>query len=94
MMKTKIDNAKIFVTARFKSEGSVLRETIEAVGLGVETRCDLESAEPGEKVAAVIRNAEAGCYVMQTILKPTPVKRQFTLNGVAFDPESLAKRDE
>ena len=91
MMKTKIDKAKVFVTARFKSEGSVLRETIEAVGLGFVTRCELESAEPAEKVAAVIRNAENGCYVMQTILKPTPVEREFTLNGAAFNPESFAK---
>jgi hypothetical protein len=89
MMKTKIDKAKVFVTARFKSEGSVLRGTIEAVGLGFETRCDLQSAEPAEKVAAVIRNAENGCYVMQTILKPTPIRRQFTLNGEAFEPESF-----
>jgi len=29
---------------------------------------------------------------MQTILKPTPVERTFTLNGAAFDPESFAKR--
>ena len=68
MMKTKIDNAKVFVTARFRSEGSVLRETVQAVGLGFETRCELESTEPAKKVAAVVRNAEKGCYVMQTIL--------------------------
>jgi hypothetical protein len=92
MMKTKIDKAKVFVKARFKSEGSVLRETIEAVGLGFETRCELESKEPAEKVGAVVRNAENGCYVMQTILKPTPVEREFTLNGAAFDPESFAKK--
>ena len=90
MMRTKIVKAKVFVKARFKSEGSVLRQTIEAVGLGFETRCELESSEPAEKVAAVVRNAENGCYVMQTILKPTSVERQFTLNGVAFDPEAFS----
>jgi hypothetical protein len=90
MMKTKFDKAKVFVKARFKSEGSVLRDTIEAIGLGFETRCELESSEPAAKVAAVLRNAEKGCYVMQTILKPTPVERQFTLNGVAFDPEAFS----
>jgi hypothetical protein len=89
MMKTKIDKAKVFVKARFKSEGSVLGETIQAEGLGFETRCELESKDPPEKVAAVVRNAENGCYVMQTILKPTPVEREFTLNGAAFDPESF-----
>jgi hypothetical protein len=92
MMKTKIDKAKVFVKARFKSEGSVLRETIQAEGVGFETRCELESAEAAEKVAAVIRNAENGCYVMQTILKPTPVERSFTLNGAAFVPESFPRK--
>ena len=91
MMKTHITKAKVFVKARFKSEGSVLRETVQAVGLGFETRCELESAEPAEKVAAVVRNAESGCYVMQTILQPTPVERQFTLNGVAFDPDKFPR---
>ena len=92
MLKTHIDNAKVFVTARFRSEGSVLRETVQAEGLGFETRCELTSKEPADKVAKVVRNAEAGCYVMQTILKPTPVKSEYTLNGAAFDPDSYAKR--
>jgi organic hydroperoxide reductase OsmC/OhrA len=91
MLKTHIDKAKIFVTARFKNEGSVLRETVQAEGLGVETRCEIFSSEPLEKVAKVIRNAEAGCYVIQTIRKPTEVKSEYTLNGAPFDPEALRK---
>lgn len=91
MMKTHITKAKVFVKARFKSEGSVLRETVQAVGLGFETRCELQSTESAEKVAAVVRNAENGCYVMQTILNPVPVLRRFTLNGAEFDPEKLSK---
>ena len=89
MLKTHIDKAKIFVTARFKNEGSVLRETVQAEGLGVETRCEIFSSEPPDKVAKVIRNAEAGCYVIQTIRKPTEVKSEYTLNGAPFDPEGL-----
>jgi hypothetical protein len=91
MLKTQIDKAKVFVTARFKSEGSVLRETVQAEGLGFETRCELTSKESANKVAKVVRNAEAGCYVMQTILKPTPVKSEYTLNGAAFDPDSFKR---
>lgn len=91
MLKTHIDKAKVFVIARFKNEGSVLRETVQAEGLGFETSCELTSSEPPDKVAKVMRNAEKGCYVMQTILKPTPVERRFTLNGNAFDPEAFAK---
>jgi len=86
MLKTHIEKAKIFVTARFKNEGSVLRETVQAEALGVETRCEITSNDPAEKVAKVIRNAEAGCYVIQTIRKPTAVKSEYTLNGTAFDP--------
>jgi organic hydroperoxide reductase OsmC/OhrA len=88
MLKTHIEKAKVFVIARFKNEGSVLRETVQAEGLGVETRCEITSAEPAEKIAKVVRNAEAGCYVIQSIRNPTPVKSEYTLNGAAFDPDS------
>jgi hypothetical protein len=88
MMKTKIDTARVFVKAKFKSEGSVLAETVQARGLGFETRLEIDSEEPADRVAAVVRNAENGCYVLQTILYPVPVERQFTLNGAAFDPHS------
>lgn len=91
MMKTHITKAKVFVKARFKSEGSVLRETVQAVKLGFETQLDLESTEAAEKVAAVVRNAEKGCFVLQSILKPVPVERKFTLNGAGFDPERFPK---
>jgi hypothetical protein len=92
MLKTHIDKARVFVTARFKNEGSVLRETVQAQGLGVETRCEISSGEAPEKVAKVVRNAEAGCYVIQTIRQPTAVKSEYLLNGAAFDPESYKKK--
>ena len=88
MLKTRIDKAKVFVTARFKNDGSVLRETVQAEGLGVETRCEIVSDEAPEKIAKVVRNAEAGCYVIQTIRRPTKVKSVYMLNGASFDPSS------
>jgi organic hydroperoxide reductase OsmC/OhrA len=91
MMKVKIDKAKIYVTARFHAEGSVLRETIRSGGVGVDMRSEITSSESAERVAALVRNAEQGCYIMQTIMNPTPVTRQFTLNGAPFDPESFKK---
>jgi hypothetical protein len=92
MMKTKIDKARVFVKARFKSEGSVLAETVQARGLGFETRLELESQESSEHVAAVVRNAENGCYVLQSILHPVPVERKFTLNGAPFNPEGFRNK--
>jgi hypothetical protein len=93
MMKTKIDKARVFVKARFAREGSVLAETIRAQGLGFETRLELESNESAERVAAVVRNAENGCYVLQTLLRPVPVERQCLLNGAAFEPEKLRPKN-
>jgi len=91
MLKIHIDKAKVFVTARFKNEGSVMRETLQAESLGFETRCEITSSEAPEKLAKVVRNAEAGCYVIQTIRKPTEVKSEYTLNGAAFDPTAFKK---
>lgn len=94
MMKTKINKARVFVKGKFKSEGSVLRETVKAVGLGFETRLEIDSDEPAERVAAVVRNAENGCFVLQSILNPVPVERKFMLNGAEFDPEGFRRRDD
>ena len=91
MLKTHIDKARVSITARFKNEGSVLRETVQAQGLGVETRCEITSREPVERIAKVVRNAEAGCYVIQTIRHPTEVKSEYTLNGATFAPNSYRK---
>jgi organic hydroperoxide reductase OsmC/OhrA len=91
MLKTHIDKARVLVTARFKSEGSVLCETVQAQGLGVETVCEITSREPAEKIAKVVRNAEAGCYVIQTIRNRTEVKSEYTLNGAVFEPDSYRK---
>ena len=92
MMKIKIQKARVFVKAKFKSEGSVLAETVKAQGLGFEIRLELQSEERLERVAAVVRNAENGCYVLQTILNPVPVERKFALNGTEFDPEGLTRK--
>ena len=89
MLETHIEKARVLVTARFRNEGSVLRETVQARAMGVVTRCEITSREPAEKIAKVLRNAEAGCYVLQTIGNPTEVKSEYTVNGAAFEPESF-----
>ena len=91
-MKIKINKARVFVKAKFKSEGSVLAETVKAQGLGFETRLELQSNEPPERVAAVVRNAENGCYVLQSLLNPVPVERKFALNGTEFSPEEFPRK--
>jgi len=89
MMKTKIDKARVFVKARFKTEGSVLAETVKAQAVGFETRLEIQSEAPAERVTAVVRNAENGCYVLQSLLHPVPVARTVSLNGAELTPDKF-----
>lgn len=85
MMKVAIDRARVYVTANFKVEGSVLAQTVQASLQGVKTRLEVESKEPPERVAGVIRNAENGCFVMQALLNPVRVTASVVLNGSGLD---------
>lgn len=81
MMKVSVKKARAHVTMRNKQEGSVLKGTVKASCLGIETRVELESDEPPEKVAAMVRNAESGCFTMQALLEPVRITSAFSLNG-------------
>jgi hypothetical protein len=81
MMKTPIQRARVHVTMRNKTEGSVLQGTVQASCLGIEAQVELESDQPAERVAAVVRNAEHGCFTMQALLAPVEVTSSITLNG-------------
>ncbi len=85
MMKIGVNHAKVSVRARFRTTGSVLQETIEASTLDFEVKIEVDSDAPPERVAALIRNAEAGCYVMQAIRNPVPVTTTVDLNGEALE---------
>ena len=84
MMKVKVDKARMHVTAHVRQEGSVLQQTIRGSWPGIETRLELESNEPPERLAGVIRNAENGCFVLQALLNPVLVERSVFVNGAAF----------
>ena len=81
MLKVRINKARVHVAMRNKSEGSVLKGTVKASCLGIETRVELESDEPSERVAAVVRNAENGCFTMQALMEPVQFTSTVSLNG-------------
>ena len=89
MLKMQVDRARMHVTVRFKVEGSVLNDTVQAEMAGVETRLELDSPEPPEKIARLVRNAERGCFVMQGLLRPVPIQSATVLNG-----QPRARREE
>jgi hypothetical protein len=87
MLKMKVDKMRMHVTARYKVEGSVLNDTVQAQMVGAATRLELESPEPPEKIARLVRNAERGCFVMQGLITPVPVTGTTVLNGAPVEME-------
>lgn len=81
MMKISVDKARVHVAMRNKSEGSVLKGTVKASCLGIETRVELVSNESAERIAALIKNAEKGCFTMQALLEPVTFTTTVSLNG-------------
>ena len=81
MLKVSVDKARVHVTMRNKTEGSVLQGTVQASCLGFETRLEIESREPPERVQQLVVMAERGCYTMQALLAPVSFTHTTTLNG-------------
>ena len=81
MMKVQINKARVQVTMRNKTEGSVLKGTVKATCLGIDTRVELESDETPERIAALVKNAENGCFTMQALMEPVPFTSGVKLNG-------------
>ena len=73
MLKVTVNGMRMRVTARFRVDGSVLNDTIQGQMLGAETTLEIDSPDPPERVARVVRNAERGCFVMQALQQPVPV---------------------
>jgi hypothetical protein len=80
MLKVSVTRMTMHVRASFRVTGSVLDDTIGGEMLGAETTLALESPDPPDRVARVVRNAERGCFVMQALLRPVPVIGRTLLN--------------
>ena len=92
-MKVTVDAARVDVTAQFSRSGAILDHTVEAGCAGVRLHLAVESKEPRERIAGLLRNAEAGCYVMQALANPTPVSATYELNGAPIEAVAPPTRD-
>ena len=90
-MKVAINKAQVHVSMRNRQQGSVLQGTVKTTCLGIETRLKLESNEPPERVAALVRNAENGCFTMQALMNPSPVTSTVTLNGAPLPTKNAGE---
>jgi hypothetical protein len=80
-------NVRITVTARYHREGSVLAGTANTSCDLIKTELSLDSDEPPERVAQLIKMAEASCFTLGALRNPSPVALEATVNGRPFNPE-------
>lgn len=85
MLKVALKKASCRVKAHWTSEGSVFAGTISSTCHWVETHVEVESDDDRARVAALIRNAEGGCYAQSALQRPVPVTGTVVVNGSALD---------
>ena len=80
-------NVRIKVTARYYREGSILAGNAQTRCDSIKTELSLDSDEPPERVAQLIKMAEATCFTIAALRNPTPVELDATVNDRPFNPE-------
>jgi hypothetical protein len=84
-LKIEFRNANIRVHGLFSREGSVLGGDIEAFADSINTELTLDCDEPPERVQQLVKLAEASCFTIAALRKPTQVDLSVTLNGERFE---------
>ena len=84
MMKMKVTKASCKVRFRKFLGGSVLKGTVYNRWDGVDTHLAIESDEPAEKIAHLVRNAKNGCFAEGLITQAVPLNSTVEVNGKVF----------
>lgn len=69
------------VKVHWSRSGSAKRGDLQTHCHGVETELDVVSDDPPERVAELVRVAEAACYARTAVREPVPFADTVTLNG-------------
>ncbi len=80
-MKLELKQVHVDQVMRFFRKGSILGGTIQSGSLGIEVRVDVESDEPTDKIARLVRVAQESCFTHGAIANPVPVETNVRLNG-------------
>lgn len=92
MLKANLGDIRCQVSAHWTSDGSVFAGTITSTCHSVEIRTEIESDDDPALIAAVVRNAEGGCYAEAALREPVPIHKSVVLNGDAFDYETYPRK--
>jgi hypothetical protein len=88
MMKMTVSGASCRVVLRKHLGGSVLKGTVFNRWEGVSTYLKVNSDEPKDRLAHLIRNAKAGCFAEGLITQPVPLHSYVEINDEPFPIES------
>ena len=89
MMKMHVSNASCRVVMRKHLGGSVLKGTVFNRWEGITTYLKVESSEPADKLAHLLKNAKAGCFAEGLITQQVPLHSHIEVNGAAFHIEGV-----
>jgi len=91
MMKMKVSDATCRVVLRKHLGGSVLKGTVFNRWEGVTTHLKVQSDEPAERLAHLIKNAKAGCFAEGLITQEVPLHSHIEVNGKPFHIEGVTE---
>jgi hypothetical protein len=83
-------NVRIKITARYSREGSVIAGNAQTRCESIKTELSLDSDEPPDRVAQLIKMAEATCFTLAALRNTAPVALEAAVNGQPFDPEKAS----
>jgi hypothetical protein len=92
MMKMKVSDPKCRVVMKKHLGGSVLKGTVFNRWEGITTHLTLDSDEPADRLAHLIKNAKAGCFAEGLITQQVPLTSEIEVNGKAFHIEGVTAK--
>ena len=84
MMKMKVGGATCRVVFRKHLSGSVIKGTVFNRWESIATHLKVDSDEPADRLAHLIRNAKAGCFAEGLITQQVPLHSHVEVNGKPF----------
>jgi len=76
-----LQDKRVNVTAWFLEQGSVLRGDAEGMCERFEVEVAIDSEEPPEAIAGLIRVARRMCFTEAALTGPVPISHRHLLNG-------------
>ncbi len=94
MLRVIFSRARCSVKVHWTSQGSVFAGTISSTCHAMETHVEIDSADEPARLAALLRNAEGGCYAQAAMQQPVPVTGTMAVNGEQFDYTKYPRKVE